>query len=204
MFLPFTIRSKLISTSKNGSLGANCRVFQIRTGTPDPDSWKDVFLRISECCLATLTAQIIQYDDDSRRLEQQRLIPGWNYCQYFLIKEAMVFTYEIAGLFEEALMQYDELEASFFQTMIEQGVPWFKKFGSSEPLDDSRDILDYATNTYREQIIQNSITIFGFRLYLFSRQCQLLLALKQPDQILIRGKRFITSFSQTLLEYTSV
>ena len=61
--------------------------------------------------------QITQADEDTRRLDQQRLMPGWNYCQFFIMKESMAFTYELMGLYEEALVHYDELEAGFFQTL---------------------------------------------------------------------------------------
>jgi hypothetical protein len=61
--------------------------------------------------------QINHADEDTRRLDQQRLIPGWNYCQFFILKESLSFTYELMGLFNEALVHYDELEAGFFQTL---------------------------------------------------------------------------------------
>ena len=164
--------------------------------------------------------QINHADEDTRRLDQQRLIPGWNYCQFFIlkvlhlffnIKESLSFTYELMGLFDEALVQYDELEAGFFQTLygtrqflksyLEQALPWFKKFGGTLDGDDSGNILDFTKKNYRQDIYQNSTTIFDFRIYLFARQCALLKRLQQPLQFLTRCLDFINSFSKTLNEY---
>ena len=85
--------------------------------------------------------------------------------------------------------------------MLEQALPWFKKFGGTSEGDDSGNILDFTAKNYREAIYQNSTTIFDFRIYLFSRQFALLKRLEQPLQFLTRGLDFINSFSKTLNEY---
>jgi trafficking protein particle complex subunit 10 len=118
-----------------------------------------------------------------------------------LMQEAIAFTFELVGLFEDALFHYDELEASYYQTMSEQGYTWFKKFGGDKVQDGSKDVLDFAQKSYRELIVQNDITIFDFRLYLFSRQCQLLIISSLPNEMLRRAKFFILAFYSTLKEY---
>lgn len=175
------------------------RCMQLRGNSQD--DWADLSKRINECVANTLSSQISQYEQDYIRLEEQRMMPGWNYCQYFILKEALVFTFELVGLYKDALNLYDELEASFFQTMSEQGIPWFRKFGGTGAEDDSRDVLDYASKNYRELMIQNLISIFDFRLYLFSRQIQLLIKLNLPNEVNERSIRFISTFSSTLKEY---
>jgi len=50
-------------------------------------------------------------------------------------------------------------------------------------------------------IIQNTTTIFDFRMYLFARQCQLLFRLDRPAELCQRAKLFISSFSMTLTDY---
>jgi hypothetical protein len=183
------------------------RVFQIGINSADPkylESWNDLVMRIRECVVNGATAQVVQYEEDSRRLEQQRMVPGWNYCQYFIMKEALSFTFEMLGLFSDALVHYDELEATFFQTLEEQGAPWFKKFGGNEKGDDNPDVFNMTAKNYRDMIIQNSISIFDFRMYLFSRQIAILDIQKLPVDICQRAKIFISSFSRTLHEYRVV
>jgi hypothetical protein len=39
--------------------------------------------------------------------------PTWDFTQFFQQKEGLAFLYETFHMYEEALMQYDELEALF-------------------------------------------------------------------------------------------
>lgn len=164
-------------------------------------AWEDLFVRIRECVLGTFTQQIIQYEEDCRRLEQQRNIVGWNYCQFFTLKETLTATYCLASLDDEALLHYDELEALFNQTLIEQGAPWFRTFGGTAEKDDSKDFLTFSTKGYKELIVQNSISIFDFKMYLFAKQASLLMGLGQPNEVCKRAKSFIASLGASLDEY---
>ncbi|KAI8912338.1 hypothetical protein DFJ77DRAFT_467973 [Powellomyces hirtus] len=166
----------------------------------DAEAWTDLQNHLKEGIISSLNQQIIQYDEDTRRIDQQRLMPGWNYCQYFIMKEGLAYTFEFMNLIDEALLQYDELEASFFQTLAEQGAPWFAKFGGLEPEDDSANILELQRKPYRDMIMQNKISIFDFRVYLFARQCQLLFRLRHAVEICQRAKVFINQFARTIQE----
>ncbi|KAJ3179456.1 hypothetical protein HDU85_004866 [Gaertneriomyces sp. JEL0708] len=166
----------------------------------DAESWSELIDQVKEGISSSLNQQILQYDEDSRRLDQQRLMPGWNYCQYFILKEGLAYTFELVNLLDEALLQYDELEASFFQTLAEQGAPWFSKFGGTSEGDDSGNLLDTSRKPYRSMIMQNTISIFDFRVYLFARQCQLLLRMRYPVDVCKRAKLFITQFARTIEE----
>ncbi|KAJ3151464.1 hypothetical protein HDU89_001906 [Geranomyces variabilis] len=177
-----------------------CIRMKLQNDAKDVEAWAELTNHLKEGITSSLNQQILQYDEDTRRIDQQRLMPGWNYCQYFIMKEGLAYTFEFMSLLEEALLQYDELEASFFQTLAEQGAPWFAKFGGSEPDDDSASILDLQRKRYRDMIMQNTISIFDFRVYLFARQCQLLFRLGRPVTICQRAKMFINQFSRTIHE----
>jgi trafficking protein particle complex subunit 10 len=180
------------------------RIFQVGMSMTDGknlEAWNDLIIRIKECVITGVTSQISQYEEDSRRLEHQRMVPGWNYCQYFIMKEALSLTFEMLTLYRDALVHYDELEATFYQTLEEQGAPWFKKFGGTEHADDNQDVFKLSNKNYRDLIIQNGISIFDFRMYLFSRQIALLAIQKSPIEICRRSNLFISSFSRTLYEY---
>lgn len=107
------------------------------------------------------------------------------------------------GLYAEALKYYDELDALFNQTMSEQGVPWFKRFGGNQKQDDRCNIFTLNTKEYREMIAENTISIFDFRMYLFSRQVSLLLLIGDSEQLLVRGKEFIEIMARVLKGYRS-
>jgi hypothetical protein len=120
-----------------------------------------------------------------------------------VLKESVACTYELVQLYSDALLQYDELEAYFFQSMHEQGMPWFKLFGGTDLGDDFLDVFN-LDNQYRELIIQNAISVFGFRMYLFSRQVNILCKLNSPVEILRRTDSFIRSFSTSFDEYAVI
>ncbi|KAI8923790.1 hypothetical protein BC831DRAFT_469279 [Entophlyctis helioformis] len=167
----------------------------------DTECWNDLFDRVKEGFVSAITQQVAQQEEDTRRLEQQRLMPGWNYCQYFLLKESLASTYELIGFYDESLLHYDELEAMFYQTLTEQGAPWFHKFGGVEAGDDCPDILNTDRKPYRDNITQSNITIFDFREYLFARQCRLLFLMNSPADVCQRTKIFVVAFAKTLQEY---
>ena len=52
----------------------------------DFECWNELIAKIKEAIISSFTMQINHADEDTRRLDQQRLIPGWNYCQFFILK----------------------------------------------------------------------------------------------------------------------
>ena len=178
-------RDRLILISLNSDLG----------------TWADLSGKIGDLILRGCSSQISQYDDESRRIDQQRLVPGWNFLHFFLQKEATGLTFEMLELYNDALYQYDELEIAYFQTMEEQGAPWFKAFGGMSPTDDAIDIFTGNDNETRNCMVNGTITIFDFRIYLFHRQCMLLDKMKSPLEIMKRSLQFIPIFARTLTDY---
>lgn len=167
----------------------------------ESDMWNSVVNKIKEKLLANFFQKVLVLQEDIKRLDSQRLLPGWNYCSFFILKEQLAMLYDTVNLYQDALVQYDELEASFYQTLVEQGAAWFKSFGGTEEGDDSQDFLNLKRKPFREMIIQNTTSIFDFRMYLFARQCQLLFRLDRPAELCQRAKLFISSFSMTLTDY---
>ncbi|CAO3657560.1 unnamed protein product [Mucor hiemalis] len=103
-------------------------------------------------------------------------------------------------LYEDALIQYDELEASFFQVLRDKALAWFGHFGGTDEGDDSGNILDFKRKNYRELINKNIISVFDFRSYLFARQCRMLLKLQRVIEVTARAQLFITSFIPSIRE----
>ncbi|KAI8148730.1 trafficking protein particle complex subunit 10, partial [Fennellomyces sp. T-0311] len=146
--------------------------------------------------------QVMQIQEDTRRLDMQRHMPGWNYCTFFILKEGLAQAFEIMTLYEDALIQYDELEASFFQVLreIDKALAWFGHFGATDAGDDCGNILDFKRKDYRELINKNVISVFDFRCYLFARQTRMLLKLQRIIEVCKRGQLFISSFIPAIRE----
>ncbi|KAJ3011981.1 UNVERIFIED_CONTAM: Trafficking protein particle complex subunit 10 [Siphonaria sp. JEL0065] len=56
------------------------------THPKDETIWTDFFIKLRELILSSFNGKLLQYDEDTRRLDAQRLLPGWNYCQFFILK----------------------------------------------------------------------------------------------------------------------
>lgn len=55
-------------------------------GSSDPTLWAEALSRLKECASAYFDAAVGAQEDDVRRLEINRGVPGWNYCGYFASK----------------------------------------------------------------------------------------------------------------------
>ncbi|CAG8497762.1 1816_t:CDS:10, partial [Acaulospora morrowiae] len=166
----------------------------------DYESWQDLMAKMKEGILTSFNQHVVQYEEDIRLFDSHRSMIGWNYCRFFILKEGLALTFEVMNLYEEALVQYDELEASFFQVLKDRALAWFGSFGATDHEDDSANILDVKKKSYRDLIMQNAIPEFDFRSYLFARQCQLLGRLQRPVDICRRAQLFISTFGRAIKE----
>ncbi|GJV37836.1 hypothetical protein Tco_1410313 [Tanacetum coccineum] len=170
---------------------------------PEATFWEDLELRLTECLKNTFDKRIQFYEDELRKLSEQRLMPVWSFCNYFIIKESLAFMFEMAHLYEESLREYDELEIYYLQTVnYVAGIR--KDFGGMDHGDDQSAMLK-AGNKQLTQIVQDSsFREFEFRQYLFARQAKLLFNLQRPFEVASRGYSFIVSFSEALALHESI
>ena len=112
----------------------------------------------------------------------------------------MAASYEGINLFEDALQQYDELEAAFVQVLREKNMSWFGSLIHPAPDDDSMPLLSTSKKHYRDLILANTISVFDLRVYLLSRQSALLNKLCQPSEICWKASTFLSMFGRQLRE----
>ncbi|ORY22633.1 hypothetical protein BCR39DRAFT_551248 [Naematelia encephala] len=166
----------------------------------DPTAWAEVVNRVKEAIVLAFDGAIREREDEVKRAEAQRVVVGWNFCTWFLLKESLAHSFEGVNLPEDALIVYEELEATFFQILKEQNLSWFGKLGATGPQDDSLPILDTSVKPYRDMLQTSSISIFDFRVYLFARQAALLGTLGRITEIAKRGQWFVASLTRRLRE----
>jgi hypothetical protein len=66
-----------------------CRCVYLRSATSehtDSEDWVDFINKMKDGIITSFDAQVQQYQDDTRRLDLQRQMPGWNYCTFFILK----------------------------------------------------------------------------------------------------------------------
>ncbi|KAI9222018.1 hypothetical protein BC828DRAFT_46612 [Blastocladiella britannica] len=158
------------------------------------DGWADFFARVKDGVLASFAAQVAHYDDDIARIDAQRLVPGWNYTSFFLLKEGLAQCFAAVALADDAALQYDELDAAFEQTVHLQ-VASFSTFGATDPGDDDVGpvLLNSRTPTkdYRALMLANNISVFDFRVYLAARQLALAVRAHRPLEVARRATKWV-------------
>jgi len=109
-------------------------------------------------------------------------------------------SFEGVNLCDEALLQYDELEASFYQALKEKNLSWFGTLISPTAKDDSSPLLSITKKPYRDLILANTITVFDFRIYLLTRQCELLAQSGRITEVCRKTSAFLGAFGRRLRE----
>ncbi|GAB4846333.1 hypothetical protein Ancab_025339 [Ancistrocladus abbreviatus] len=169
---------------------------------PEANFWEDFESKIMECVRNTLDRRVQFYEDEIRKLSEQRLMPVWNFCNFFILKESLAFMFEMTHLHEDSLREYDELELCYLETVNMTGKQ--RDFGGTERGDDQAALLNPANKPLTQIVQDDSFREFEFRQYLFACQAKLLFELSRPFEVASRGYSFIISFSKALALHESI
>ncbi|KAF5386686.1 hypothetical protein D9615_001912 [Tricholomella constricta] len=166
--------------------------------TDAPAVWAELINKIKDGVLSAFDSAVSQREEEVKRSESQRQMPGWNFCTFFILKESLASSFEGVNLFEDAYTQYDELETSFYHVLKEKNLSWFGTLINPMGGDDSAPLLSVTKKSYRDLILANTISIFDFRIYLLSRQCELLAQRGRINEISRKAAAFLAAFGRRL------
>nr|XP_043628055.1 trafficking protein particle complex II-specific subunit 130 homolog isoform X2 [Erigeron canadensis] len=169
---------------------------------PELTFWEDLEFKITECVRNTLDRRIQFYEEEIRKLSEQRFKPVWSFCNFFILKESLAFMFEMAHLHEDSLREYDELELCYLETVNIAGKQ--RDFGGMEQGDDQAALLDPTKKPLTQIVQDDSFREFEFRQYLFACQAKLLFKLNRPFEVASRGFSFVISFSKALALHESI
>ncbi|XP_010675603.2 trafficking protein particle complex II-specific subunit 130 homolog isoform X1 [Beta vulgaris subsp. vulgaris] len=169
---------------------------------PEANFWEDFESKIMECIRNTLDRRVQFYEEEIRKLSEQRFMPIWNFCNFFILKESLAFMFEMAHLYEDSLREYDELELCYLETVNVSGKR--REFGGMDQGDDQAALLHPGIKQLAQFVQDDSFREFEFRQYLFACQAKLLFKLSRPFEVASRGYSFIISFSTALALYESI
>ncbi|GAA5838645.1 hypothetical protein JCM11251_003252 [Rhodosporidiobolus azoricus] len=189
------------------NIGKKDRCVQVVQGSSveDPTAWAEFLTKVKEGVVATLDANVALYEENVRKADSQRQLQGWQFLPFFRQKENLADSFEAMSLFEDALIQYDELEASFFQSLKEhRNAAWYDNLGGTTTGDDSLPLLSTASKPYRRLIESSTISVFDFRIYVFARQATMLFHLGRVVEVARRGAYFVSTFARTLREHQAL
>jgi hypothetical protein len=92
------------------------------TPQENENAWLDLISKLKERILASFDLRVGQYEEDIQERDNQRSLPGWNFCTFFVLKEGLAGGFESVGLVEDALVGYDELAVGLDSIVREQSV----------------------------------------------------------------------------------
>ncbi|KAL4580271.1 hypothetical protein LXL04_016458 [Taraxacum kok-saghyz] len=169
---------------------------------PEATFWEDLEFKITECIRNTLDRRIQFYEEEIRKLSEQRFKPVWSFCNFFILKESLAFMFEMAHLHEDSLREYDELELCYLETVHIAGKQ--RDFGGMEHGDDQAALLNPGKKPLTQIVQDDSFREFEFRQYLFACQAKLLFKLNRAFEVASRGYSFVISFSKALALHESL
>ncbi|KAK9457986.1 trafficking protein particle complex subunit 10 [Dipodascopsis uninucleata] len=175
------------------------------------EAWSDAIAKVKDGVLDAFSSRVRVYEDEVKRIESQKSIPGWNFLTFFIMKEGLALSFESFALIEDALTQYDELENIFTELMKANSITFFQSVGSSADLAEHL-LAQSNEDEIRKKIVENEISLLDFKKYLFSRQASLLLRLatsaSSPTiaavriaEFLFRTRKFTAETRKMLVSY---
>lgn len=166
------------------------------------ESWNAFLTKLRTLLLMSFTKNLGKFEDDMRTLREKRTEPGWSFCEYFMVQEELAFVFEMLQQFEDALVQYDELDALFSQYVANSGAGdganWLTFFCQPVKSWNGLVLRKPIDMEKRELIQRQEATLLDLRSYLFSRQCTLLLFLQRPWEVAQRALELLHSCVQEL------
>jgi hypothetical protein len=132
-------------------------------------SVKELYQRIHEGILVEFSRRCLKYENEFKKAESNMNLPGWNFFQFFILKEGMALCLEQFQLFVSALGTYNQL-LSFVNS--EKEILKFNGYMNDQSLK-IRNILNGSLySTIHLNSKTGDINEFDFRCYLFSRQVE--------------------------------
>lgn len=181
-------------------LGDRC-ISVINPGKPESksgDSWRSLVSRIRYLLSIAYGKAITQLEDYVRQQREKRNENGWNFMTYFKLQvnliilsaklaknkqfrfqEELAQILEMLGIYEEALLQYDELDALFSQVVTtghaNSTIAW---------LDDFRKPLEkWHGLKLGPSLLSPKPSILELRAYLFAKQAHMLLLINKVWEV---------------------
>ncbi|CAG5118255.1 unnamed protein product, partial [Candidula unifasciata] len=159
------------------------------------ESWSQLFQRLRNLLLQAFDRHLNRYEETMRSKREKRNEPGWNYFSYFIFQEELAFMLEMLGLKEDALIQYDELDAMFDQFVENfangDTVQWLTPLVKPSLCWSGVSLARSLDLELRDAVKQNTASLLEFRNYLFSRQATLLFQMGRAWEVAQRAQNYL-------------
>ncbi|KAF8529300.1 trafficking protein particle complex subunit 10 [Hysterangium stoloniferum] len=202
----FAIKSSVLDRIKadfNSDKRDRCVQVIWSQGAITPAACTDLTTKMKDGIMSAFDSAVAQRSEEVKRSENQRQMPGWNFCTFFILKESLASSFVGMSLVDDATLTYSELEASFLHTQTsslsgQRNISWFGKPINPDRNDDSLPLLDIQKKPYRDLILNNTISVFDFRVYLLAKHCDVLGMSGRVSELARKSASFLGGFGQRL------
>ncbi|XP_038870385.1 trafficking protein particle complex subunit 10-like [Salvelinus namaycush] len=174
----------------------------LKDSSRSQESWSAFLLKLRTLLLMSFTQNLGRFEEDMRTLREKRNQPGWSFCDYFMVQEELAFVFEMLQQCEDALVQYDELDALFTQYVLNfgagDGANWLGSFCSPVKRWTGLLLRRPIDMEKRDGIQSGQASLLELRSYLFCRQCTLLIFLQRPWEVTQRALELLHNCVQEL------
>ena len=161
------------------------------------ESYANFVKKIRNVLMSSFSKQIELFEEQLRVQREMRTDKNWDFFAHFSMQEELAFAFEFLTLFDEALVQYDFLDALFTEYISS---PSFNN--GQEPLHDKwisftswpalcLDLNSGHSEQLRQRIVQKEASLLEFRNYLFAKRCDLMLMQNQPWRVAASANNFL-------------
>ncbi|KAK7107426.1 trafficking protein particle complex subunit 10-like [Littorina saxatilis] len=159
------------------------------------ESWNQFFHKLRALLLQAYNRHLNKYEENMRSLREKRNEAGWTYFDYFSVQEELGFMLEVLGLREDALIQYDELDAMFDQFVENHAsgapVTWLSPLVKPCTSWSGLSLAKPIDLDLRDRVKRTLTSLLEFRNYLFCRQAALLFAMGRAWEVAERAFDFL-------------
>lgn len=156
------------------------------------------FIKKFRNVIATSFSKAIElFEEQLKTKREMRNEKSWDFLEYFSMQEELAFSFELLTLFDEALLQYDLLDALFTEYIATSGFnrrddPLFQQLTSFDHWHGL--CLDLNCNhsiQLRQRIVERRASLLDLRNYLFAKQSDLMLLQNQPWRVAAAATSFL-------------
>lgn len=161
------------------------------------ESYANFLRKFRNIIMASFSKQIELFEEQLRVQREMRNNKSWNFFSYFSMQEELAFAFEFLTLFDEALVQYDLLDALYTEyisspSFNSRDEPLYKQWTSSESWQGlCLDMHSSHSEELRKRIVDKKASLLDLRNYLFAKQCDLMLMQNQPWRVAASASLFL-------------
>ncbi|XP_066918768.1 uncharacterized protein [Clytia hemisphaerica] len=163
--------------------------------TKSNESWQTLLSALRNSLLESFGRYLDKFEEKIRSMREKYADPKWPFIEYFLVHEELAFIYQSITLNDDALIQYDEVDALLSQFIINSSgkefPKWLTELSTTPTIWDGVILSGKVADQYNTLIKSNKATLLDLRNYIFLRQCKLLIKMKRKWEIPSRLLEFL-------------